>query len=260
MCLNSEKTILNTIESIKNQAYENIEHVIIDGGSTDGTIELIKKEMIPDTVFVSEPDAGISDAFNKGISRASGEWIMFINSDDVLVENCIGKIIPQLPRKGILCPAAIWRRKSEEMDTIRIPNSNKLIQEMTVNHPGTLVHTDIFRDYGKFDTRYRVAMDYEFLLRMYQQGVCFKDCRTPVAIFNHGGISDQGWKQGLGEIRQAKTENGINPLLSSFYYLWQVSRRFGYDWALRLGLTRTINLARRPLSRMEEESVPDEPK
>lgn len=260
VCLNSENTILRTIESVRNQNYKNIEHVIVDGGSTDGTIGVIKKAMIPGTVFNSEPDTGISDAFNKGVIRATGEWLMFINSDDELIENSIERIVPKLPTRGILCPAAIWRESAKDWSVMRFPNSAKIPMGMAVNHPGTLVHSSVFQDFGHFDTRYRTAMDYEFLLRMYQQKVKFRDCRLPVAIFNRGGVSDQNWKSGLREIRRAKIENGISPFTSSLYYAWQFTRRTLYGLALDMGLNRSAHMARKVLSQMEEKSAPGEGK
>ena len=90
---NCVDTIEKTILSIINQTYSNIEYIIIDGASTDGTVDIIKKYQDRITYWVSEPDNGIYDAWNKGIKASNGEWISFVGADDILINDCIEKYV-----------------------------------------------------------------------------------------------------------------------------------------------------------------------
>ena len=97
ICYNSEKTILDTINSVNDQLYKNIEHVFIDGLSKDSTLEIIKKKSLRLNKLISEKDIGIYDAMNKGIKHSTGEYLLFLNSDDILFEeDTISKIVNQI--------------------------------------------------------------------------------------------------------------------------------------------------------------------
>ena len=93
--LNAEATIEATILSVATQSYRNFEHIIIDGGSTDRTLELIRQHANKLSYWVSEPDSGIYDAMNKGISRSTGDWLYFLGADDILL-NCLHRVVPAL--------------------------------------------------------------------------------------------------------------------------------------------------------------------
>lgn len=206
VCFNSVKTIEQTIRSVIMQDYCDIEYIIVDGGSTDGTLEIIRKYENYLSNWISEPDRGIYDAMNKGIDMATGEIIAFLNSDDWYKENiiqCIANDI-QNSKAPISCydvdvceGAEIRRFRNElaaELDNIRIC--------MIYSQPATFAKRSLFDKYGKFDVRYKIAGDYDWLLRMYNNGVDIKYKHITVTNFRQSGISSV---QGLKASEEART-------------------------------------------------------
>lgn len=169
---NSEKTISDTIESILNQSYENIEYLIIDGGSTDKTIEIIKKYQnlfCGRLIFISEKDKGIYDAWNKGLILSTGDWISFVGSDDILLQDSISqyvKLIIQNPHMNFISSKMMFVKAN--LDLIRITGlswSNKMNSYNCITHVGSLHHKSLFEKIGHFNIEYQIAGDYDFLLR-----------------------------------------------------------------------------------------------
>jgi glycosyltransferase involved in cell wall biosynthesis len=165
-----EKTIL----SIINQTYKKIEFIIIDGGSTDGTVDIIRKYDKSITKWISEPDRGISDAFNKGVKLATGDYINFQGDGDGFVdETSLEKVVNQIGTKRPLLVSAKIRRIDENDTTLYISKQPKafskksLLFKMSLPHQGLFVHRKFFQEYGLFDTNNTFCMDYEHLLRAY---------------------------------------------------------------------------------------------
>ncbi len=169
---NGEKYINDAITSITNQTYKNIELIVIDGGSKDSTSDILRTHDEYIDYWLSEPDLGIYDAWNKGLSVAKGEWVAFLGCDDLYH--------PAAIKDYVECIAL---HKDEELDfvssRIELVNSDlqpiKIVGEkwswgifrknMNVAHPGALHNRKFFSKYGMFDSRYRMAGDYELLLR-----------------------------------------------------------------------------------------------
>lgn len=169
---NSEKTIADTIESVLKQSYENIEYVIIDGASTDKTIEIIKSyECLfgGRLIFISEKDNGIYDAWNKALKISTGTWISFVGSDDILFEDTISQFIQSTTtNKDLNFISSRNLLVSQKLDPIRIigkPWSNKMHSYNCIGHVGSLHHKSLFDKKGIFDIDYRIVGDYDFLLR-----------------------------------------------------------------------------------------------
>lgn len=171
---NGVNTIERTILSAMNQTYPNTQLIIIDGGSTDGTIEVIKKYEYSINYWVSEPDSGIYDAWNKGVVQAHGDWICFLGSDDYfwndkVLEHITSAInLSDLDIKLVYAKVAIVNAQDELIYTVGEDwefSKKKLGDVMSIPHPGMLHHSAWFKEYGLFDTSYRIAGDYEMLLR-----------------------------------------------------------------------------------------------
>lgn len=168
---NGVKTLEQTIQSVLNQTFKNFEYIIIDGGSTDGTIEVIKKYEKHISFWISEPDKGLYDAMNKGIGFANGEIIGMINSDDWYEPNAIEIIIESYkfhPEKRIFHGD---RFDVLENGTKRIRKFNPsrfkfLYYGMTYNHPSMFVHKEIYRDCC-YNTSLKALSDYEFVLTQF---------------------------------------------------------------------------------------------
>jgi len=169
---NAEKTLEQTILSVINQSYSNIEFIIIDGGSKDGTTNIINKYSSKIAYWVSEPDNGIYDAWNKGIKNATGDWICFLGADDVFVDGGVKKYVEFIQKDDNNKLDYISSRVEmidENGESIWINGWKwewpQFLRKMTVAHPGSFHSKQFFDKYGLFDTSYRVTGDYELLLR-----------------------------------------------------------------------------------------------
>lgn len=165
---NGTKTLEQTIQSVLGQSYPNIEYIIIDGGSTDGTLDIIRKYEDRLACWVSEPDQGLYDAMNKGISRASGELIGMINSDDWYETNAVELVVDAYrkhPGKKIfhgdrydILPDGTRRIRRFNPSTFKF-----LYYGMTYNHPTMFVNHDVYKE-TVFNTSLRALSDYQFVL------------------------------------------------------------------------------------------------
>jgi glycosyltransferase involved in cell wall biosynthesis len=168
---NGQEYLEETIQSVLNQTYNNIEYIIIDGGSTDGTIDIIKKYEDRLDYWISEKDNGIYDAWNKGVQSASGEWIAFLGADDIYSQNAIEMYISKIllsnhefeyiSSKVMLC--TLEKKPLRHIGSSW--NWNDFSAHMNVAHVGSLHNKILFENYGLFDTNFRICGDYEFLLR-----------------------------------------------------------------------------------------------
>ncbi|MFN0161660.1 MAG: glycosyltransferase family 2 protein [Burkholderiales bacterium] len=169
---NAQATVGETIGSVLSQQGVVLDYWVIDGGSTDGTVDLIRAHAHRLAGWVSEPDHGIADAFNKGLARSQGDYLMFLNADDALAgPQVLEEMLTAAVRVGspdvvyadcdVVHPetgAVLYRAE------IRYDRQRFLASE-TLPHPGMLMRRRYFERYGNFDVSYRVAMDYELFLR-----------------------------------------------------------------------------------------------
>ena len=200
ICYNSDKTIDQTIKSVINQTYPNIEYIIVDGGSTDGTLEIIRHYEAHITRWISEPDNGIYDAMNKGISLATGDVIGTINSDDWYAEGVIDKIVTVFKNDtsvelvyGDVEIVGTETLKRESMgSSSAIPNLKWYWQ------PALFVKSSVYKKYGIFNTKYLFAADVAYFLRLDLWRVQTQYISEIVAYFRLGGISSNRnflWKK-----------------------------------------------------------------
>ncbi len=175
VCFNSCKFIRQTIESVLSQTFPNLEYVIVDGGSTDGTIDLIRQYAETDSrvVWRSEPDKGISDAMNKGGAMASGDVVAHLNSDDYYAHS---GVISQVVECFVSNPAATWLTAgfnfmSEDGEFLKEVNVRRysfrrLIRGNIILHPATFIKRDAFYSAGALDESLNYCMDYDLFLRL----------------------------------------------------------------------------------------------
>lgn len=192
VCYNSEKTIERTIQSVLNQTYQDYEYIIVDGASTDKTLEIIKRyepEFEGRMRWISEQDDGIYYAMNKGIGMAKGKLIGMINSDDYYEANALANMVEAqgIEDYQILYGFTRCIRDGEEV-SISI-SSHKNLREQMISHPSSFVTKKLYDDLGMYDTRYYSASDYDFMLRMYEGGrVTFRPVYKLIANFSLGGM------------------------------------------------------------------------
>lgn len=218
---NSEKTIEETIKSVVSQNYANLEYVIIDGGSTDHTLEIVEKYRDKIATIISEPDKGISDAFNKGIKHATGEIIGIINSDDVLLPNALQAVAAayepgtSVYRGNIL----IWDNDTRIRAYPSMEFPLHTFKKRIVCHQGTFITKAAYEKHNGYKTHFRYMMDAELLVRLYEGGEKFKYIATDLAMFRIGGVTSSSFLKKTGEIERFFRENGASPLYAKTHVL-----------------------------------------
>lgn len=215
--LNSEKYLEQTILSVKSQDYPLLEHIIIDGASTDRTVDIILKYQDHFAAWLSEPDHGIYHAMNKGIALARGDLLIFLNADDFFSESSVLSTVARMARDAddvsvfygnieLISPsedhhlfigAPLEGGESEMLDTPPIP------------HPATFVRASVMRYIGGFNETFRIAGDYDVLLRLFRMNAEFKYLDLCVSKMRVGGVSSNviGTLKVLKEIRRARILN-----------------------------------------------------
>lgn len=197
---NSEKTLEQTISSVVNQDYDNIEYIIIDGASTDNTIGIIKKYNNYNIKWISEPDNGLYDAFNKGVSMATGDYVQFLGSDDSLCnDHIISKVVEHLEDDLDVLSCGIYvvdenSGKQQYFGNDIAKNRDEYLGGM-IPHQGMFVKTSLVRRL-KFDTSYRIAADYKLFLQCYFDGnINIKYVDDAVVFFSNAGCSSNSEKE-----------------------------------------------------------------
>lgn len=187
---NGEKYLEQTILSVLNQTYSNIEYIIVDGSSTDRTLDIISKYEDAIDYWISEPDKGVYDAMNKGISLCSGTIIGLINAGDTYTEDAIKTIVKEHnnnPLKIIVGDCKLMINQSNKWcickgEITRLPYN-------TLPHPSVFVPLAIYKKHGLFDINFKIAGDYDFLCRCHQNEVRFSYVSKVIAIFSPPGLS-----------------------------------------------------------------------
>jgi glycosyltransferase involved in cell wall biosynthesis len=210
-CFNAELTIERAIRSLLKQTYESIEYIIIDGGSTDGTMNIVNKYRGIIDFCISEPDSGISDAWNKGISQATGDIIGFLNADDLYAPDTLEKVANfyMHDSSSILYGECIF------VDDGKIIGINKkefssanLKSGFGFVHTTCFVPSDVYKAVGGFNTNYKIAIDTDFLIRCYQKNISFVKADHHVYMYL-GGVSDSHSKRAYYEFCNSLLEHGV---------------------------------------------------
>lgn len=209
-----EQHIRQCIESVHNQTYQNIEHIVIDGASDDGTVELLKEYSDKGWIkLVSEPDEGIYFAMNKGAGIAKGEYILFLNSDDFLSgEKGIEKEVRAFEKSKADYAYAKARIIDEEGKRVTSHLHNKtditkIFLEMPFCHQTLLVKTRIFKELGMFDLSYKSAADYDFVLKLVLAKKRQMFVPYELVTYRVGGFSNADKELSLKELLETRYKN-----------------------------------------------------
>lgn len=184
---NDAKNIENTIKNVSNQDYENLEYIVVDGGSTDGTLDIIKKYEDKISKFVSEPDLGLYDAMNKGVRMASGEWIIFRNSGDYfLKKNTISDTFKGYIDSGeglISGKVRMFNQYGYKDYNVPLLTQNSYWDKIPFWHPSTYIRRSLQLT-EPYDIRYRNSADFNFFLKCLKSGVTYKVVNQIISLFN----------------------------------------------------------------------------
>lgn len=227
---NSVTTLSRTIESIKAQVYPRVEYLIVDGGSIDGTLDVIRRYESDVDLWVSDPDHGISDAFNKGIALSAGQFVALVNADDWIEPDHIWKAVETLTHTGAdfaFGNLTVHGRDGHELYSVIGDRdyARCLHHAMTaVNHPTVVCRRSVFELNGLFDPRFRVAMDYEWLLRNHTLGIVGALVPNLTSHMSADGMSQTHVRQSLREVRLASVQYGYSPALAATRYYLRRSR------------------------------------
>jgi len=216
---NNKETIQSAINSVLSQTYNNIEYIIIDGGSTDGTVDIIKEYQDKVSVFISEPDKGIYDAMNKGIALSSGDVIGILNSDDFYIDEfVIDKVAKELERNIDCLYADLVYVRSENLNkVVRYYDSSrftplKFAYGWMPAHPTFFVKKDIYNKYGVFRTDLKIAADFDLMVRfLYTNKLTYSYIQEPIVKMRIGGVStslSSIWINNIEVLRVCK-DNGV---------------------------------------------------
>ena len=217
---NCVNTIAFTLESVAQQSFPDIEHGLIDGASTDGTLDVVRRNDSRVAVLISERDSGIYDAFNKGLRHATGDMVGFLNAGDRYAsEHSIQRLLDATRLHGVdavFGDLAIVHPQSRAV--LRTYRSGGYSARRTSfgympAHPTLLVRRSVFERFGVFDTSYRIAGDFEFVARTFGKGlISYTHVPETLVYMDDGGLSNRGWKSKWAitkEMHRACRSNGL---------------------------------------------------
>jgi len=219
---NSVDTIAETLISVAKQEWPDVEHIVIDGGSTDGTLRVIDEVGQHVSRVISEPDDGIYSAMNKGVSVATGEIVGFLNADDHYANPRVLGLVARMMMEGdlsaVVADASFFRKEAPDKVVRRYHSDrfrpSRLAWGWMPAHPGLFVRREVFDRVGHFATDYRIAGDFEWIARAFHGGtLTYRHLPEVVVRMRIGGISTGGWRNTIllnREVLRACRANGIS--------------------------------------------------
>lgn len=247
---NGQATLRRCLDSVIGQTSKDWELIVVDGGSTDGTVEILDEYRNYFSYWISEPDKGIFHAWNKALRQISGEWVIFLGADDRFAESTVLERITVNVRRSLPQFRVVYGRldqvdrDGELIRTLGHPWSEvrkRLPVEMVIPHPATFHHRSLFSDLGGFDESFSIAGDYEFVLRELLASPAYFAEDVTVTMMQVGGVSasPRSSLKMLREMRKARRIHGIDTV--GFYYPLSFSKVY-----LRIVLEKCLgeNLSR----------------
>ncbi len=225
---NGAATLENAIQCVARQTYDNVEYVIIDGASADGTLDIIKKYEHTIDYWLSEPDCGIYDAFNKAISRVSGEYYLVLGCDDELFDDAIQQVVnTQLRHSGAdFVVASMWL--GNKLRKGMRPRKGWLGAHAMVNghSVGMLIRTRVHDQLGPYSTRYTLCADGLFIKKLFYSGLRGVESNVVMGRFATGGVSNSNLVRGLCEGFQVQLETEKHKFLQVLIFIARLIKNF----------------------------------
>jgi len=224
---NSEFYLSGVLECIKNQTYKNIEYIVIDGKSTDATLDILKSQGNIINKLISEKDNGISDAFNKGVKLATGEIIGIINSDDYYNTETVQQVVDfyiQNGKKSGIYYGDI-RFFDDESSYINKADLSKIWKFMSLHHPSMFITADVYEKIGLYSEEYKYTMDAELIHRALKQNVEFFYIDKSLANFRLNGTSGANYFNTFNEFYKSVRKYNNEGLITDFWYHWALFKK-----------------------------------
>jgi glycosyltransferase involved in cell wall biosynthesis len=232
VCYNSEQTIEKTFKSIIHQQYSNLEYIVVDGASTDSTLNIIKTYQEYIDKLVSEPDNGIYDAINKGINLATGDIIGIVNSDDYLSTNTLHEVAHTFYSNNnidvIYGNLKIIKPKNSLEYILKpsLPLNKNKFKGMPMPHPAVYITKKCYKEMGGYSLDYNISSDYEFILRLIQDNKKFLYLDKVLSNMLDGGVSSNNFLKSLQESLLIKRRYGCNFIVAYNYFFIELIKNF----------------------------------
>jgi len=222
VCYNSVSTLARALQSVKDQDWPHIEHIVVDGASSDGTLNTIARFQNDLALVISEPDKGIYDAMNKGLDHAHGEIVCFLNADDQYASpQVLTHVAQQMQAYQLdaLMGDVDFFHEQAPTRTVRRYRSdrfrpNRLAWGWMPAHPALFMRRSVIERVGRFKTDYRIAGDYEFVVRAFHgHTLQYRHIPEVLVRMQMGGSSTKGWRATVllnREVRRACLDNGLH--------------------------------------------------
>lgn len=228
VCLNAEKYIGQTIKSVVSQKTCNVEYIVIDGGSTDKTVSIIRQYETKITNWVSEPDSGIADAMNKGIKIATGDYLLFLHADDYLVDGAVlSRAIKHFyTGADIYAFDVLFKTNDKDIKKSTKPFGIRTYFKTPVMHQGAFCKKELFEELNGFDPSFKIAMDYDFFYKANQKKIGMEIQHQTISVMRDTGISSRkDWlslKKRFSEEKRVHLENVKSESMKIVYTLYWV--------------------------------------
>ncbi len=197
VCFNALKALKQTMKSVFEQTYKNTEYIIIDGASTDGTVDYLKQNETEGTLrWVSEPDKGIYDAMNKGAAMATGEYIIFMNAGDTFVDKDVISRVFSSPCEADVIYGDVVKSAADGSDIVKPAEKPHNSHRMYFCHQSAFTRRECLLEYP-FDLKHRMSADFKQFKQLYKAGKTFERVDLPIARFDTNGVSNVNRSAGL---------------------------------------------------------------
>jgi glycosyltransferase involved in cell wall biosynthesis len=238
---NGDAYLEQTIRSVAEQDYPNLEYIIIDGGSTDRTLDIIHRNKAHIDYWVSEADEGIYDAMNKGIAHATGDVIGLINADDWYEPGIVEWVVDVMEISGVDVVHGgmnILQEKEEVLVKPAPQDLGGLSRGMLLNHPAVFAKASLYRKYGLFDLDYPIAADWEMMVRWWLNSVEFYADEKVFVNFRMGGASSVGLRKSFEEKHRIRKKHRLYTGLDLFYLYDRMKCMIPEETLLKISLKK----------------------
>lgn len=215
---NAEETLHDALESVLNQSFQDWECLVVDGASKDNTVKIIEEFCKHDKRFrfISEPDKGIYDAFNKGWRMAKGEWIYYLGADDLLLKDALEDFEKNVDDSDVIYGNTIFDTGLRMKKSVSI--SPEHLKGRMVSHQCILMKKSCIEQSGGFDTRYKISADFALIQKALKNGFKFKHIDCYIAVFKCGGVSSERYAN-IFEVYRIKKEQNLSTKIGNIAYI-----------------------------------------